>query len=251
MRVFAVVAACVLLAACQAKIRADVVVDADGAGNVAVVVELDEAMMGAVDEMAFDPTVELAAIAAAVEPWEVSRAVSDGTLRVELNRSTTTMKDVGDAFRELAEGLADVDPGLIIDVVMRPDGDGAIVVSGSAHVRPPASVGWQLDGVEQGPSAAELQQVVDRHVDARFRLHLRGDVVEANADEIDAGTLTWQIPVGTARELSATVAPMASRRTVILSSAATVAVALMFTGVALFRRERRSASTAQAPARHP
>lgn len=245
----AAVAACLLLVACQATIRAEVVVDADGAGNVAVTIDLDEAMMRAADELEFDPTVELAAIASDVEPWQISRSVDEGALHVKLTRPTASMQDVGDAFRELAQGLDEVDPGLIIDVEMRPDDDGAIVVDGNASVRPPASLGWRVDDVEYGPSADELRHLFDDHIDARFRLHMRGDVIEANADDVQPGELAWTIPVGTNRQVAATVQPMASRRTVIWLSVTTMLVALLFTGVALTRRERTSASNVPRPAR--
>jgi hypothetical protein len=195
----------VLLAGCRLGVRAEVDVERDGTGTAGVVLHLDAALLDELDELGVDPTAELSAAAANVPSWQLTRrGADDGSLTVSLVREISTPDGFADAFAELVEGLADTDPALLVDVEVDVDDAGAATVSGTALLRAPAGPGLLLDDPAARTAFAEE---VEGAVDASLVVGLPGPIERHDADELDGSTLTWQLPVGEQRTVSAAAAP--------------------------------------------
>jgi hypothetical protein len=195
----------VLLAGCRLGVRAEVDVARDGTGTAGVVLHLDAALLDELDELGVDPTAELSAAAADVPSWRLTRgSADDGSLTVSLVRTVSTPEALTEAFAELSEGLAETDPALLVDLEVDVDDGGAATVAGSALLRPPAGPGILLDDpAEQAAFADEVEGAVD----ASLVISLPGPIERHDADEVDGSTLTWQLPVGEQRTVSAASGP--------------------------------------------
>ncbi len=206
-RLLLVVVAAVLLSGC--RVGAEVVLDvgSDGRGSAAVVLELDAEVVRHLDELGVDPAAELAAAATAASAWELGReAADDGGLRLVLTHAEAELAVVTGALRELAAGLDERDPALLIDLEVRRDPDEVTVLTGSAGVRGPSTAGAVRDGQVLGPSPEELAALVEQTLDARLEVRLPGRVEAHDADEVDAGdALRWHLD--TPREVTATSRP--------------------------------------------
>jgi hypothetical protein len=195
----------VLLAGCRLGVRAELDVARDGTGTAGVVLHLDAALLAELDELGVDPTAELSAAAAGVPSWQLSRrGADDGSLTVSLVREASTPDGLTAAFAELTEGLAETDPALLIDLELDVDDAGAATVSGTALLRPPAGPGLLLDDPAE---QAAFTEEVEGAVDASLVISLPGPIERHDADEVDASTLTWQLPVGEQRTVSAASGP--------------------------------------------
>lgn len=195
----------VFLAGCRLGVRAEVEVERDGSGTAAVALHLDAALLDELDELGVDPTAELTAAAASVPSWELTRRrAEDGSLTVVLARGVRTPGGLSDAFTELTDGLAGSDPALLIDLEVEVDEGGASTVSGTAMLRPPAGPGLLLDDPAE---QAAFTDEVERAVDASLVVTLPGPIERHDADEVDGSTLTWQLPVGQQRDVSAVADP--------------------------------------------
>jgi hypothetical protein len=170
-----------------------------------VVLHLDAALLDELDELGVDPTAELSAAAADVPSWQLSRrGADDGSLTVSLVREVSTPDGFTDAYAELVEGLAETDPALLVDLEVDVDDDGAAAVSGTALLRAPAGPGLLLDDPAE---QAAFTEEVEGAVEASLVVSLPGPIERHDADEVDGSTLTWQLPVGERRTVSATSAP--------------------------------------------
>jgi hypothetical protein len=195
-----------ILAGCRLDVTAEGRIDQDGTGVARLVLEADEALLDELDGLGVDPTAEVVAAGADAAPWTVEREAGGDTLTLRLSRRVDDPRALGDAFRELAAGLADDDPALVIDLDVTMTDDGALTVHGDAGLRPPASIGVELDGVPVGPDAELLAGVTEDAVRARLVLQLPGSVAAHDGDALDGRRVTWLLPVGGTRSLSATSA---------------------------------------------
>jgi hypothetical protein len=239
----------VLLAGCRLGVRAEVDVERDGSGTAGVVLHLDAALLDELDELGVDPTAELSAAAANVPSWELTRrAADDGSLTVSLVREVSTSGGLGTALTELSEGLADTDPALLVDLEVDVDDTGAATVSGTALLRPPAGPGLLLDDPEE--QAAFADEVAGA-VDASLVVTLPGPIEDHDADEVEGSTLTWQLPVGEQRTVSAASGPppwWAGTGWLVPAAALLLAVSLaLLVWVVLRWRGRRSDPDAAGP----
>lgn len=204
-----VLAAALLLSGC--RVGAEVVLDvgADGRGSAEVVLDLDAEVVRELDVLGVDPVAELTAAATAAEAWQLGReAGADGGLRLVLTHEQADLAVVTGALRELAAGLDERDPALLIDLEVRGDDDGGTQLAGSAGVRGPATAGAVRDGQALGPSADELAALVGEVLDARLEVRLPGRLEVHDADEVGNGdALIWQLD--TPREVSASARVMA------------------------------------------
>lgn len=204
-----VLAAALLLAGC--RVGAEVVLDvgSDGRGSAEVVIDLDAEVVRELDLLGVDPVAELTAAATAAEAWQLGReAGTDGGLRLVLTHEQADLAVVTGALRELAAGLDERDPALLIDLEVRGGEDGGTQLAGSAGVRGPATAGAVRDGQVLGPSADELAALVGEVLDARLEVRLPGRLEVHDADEVGNGdALIWQLD--TPREVSASARVMA------------------------------------------
>lgn len=198
----------VLLSGCRLDVVAGADVAADGSATVSLSLRMDDALLDELDELAIDPSVEIQALATELEDWSLDRSVDDEqAVTLTLSREVDDPAEIGGAFRGLADGLASRDPALLLDVDVQVDDEGAATVSGGAAFRPPASAGAELDGEPLGPEADELAELTETALYPRLELTLPGQIQEHDADQVDGRTLTWEVPIGTTRELSATSEP--------------------------------------------
>jgi hypothetical protein len=180
----------VLLAGCRLGVDAEVTLERDGSGTAALVLRLDEGLLGELDALGVDPTAELSAAAAAAPAWELERtAPEDGGLVLALRRDAATPEELTDALRELTAGLDDADPALVTDLDLRLEGDGAAALDGSLVLRPPIGPGVVADE----ETARELADLVATSVDATLTVTLPGEVDRADADRVDGRSATWQV----------------------------------------------------------
>jgi hypothetical protein len=244
-----VIACLLVLTGCRMDLVAEAVVDPGGGGRVAIATGFDTELLDQLDDLGIDPTAELEAVAASTAGWEtVRRTRDDGGLEVVATRAVDDGDAIGDVFRELSAGLSETDPALVIDIGVATDDDGGTQVSGSAALRPPATAGVSLDGVEVGPATQELAALVADAVDAQLRIRFPGNVQRHDGDRLDGRTVTWDLPSGAQVPVDATASPpslwarLGARWSDQPAVALTVAVALVFllVGGGLFLRRSRS-----------
>lgn len=194
--------ALLLVSGCRMEVAAEAQLDADGTGRAVVQLTADAALVALLDDAGVDPTAEVMAAASTAGDWQVEREVdAAGSIRVMLARPTTDPDDLARAFTELAAGLDDADPALLVDLDISAD-DRGFSVTGEAAVRPPGAVLAELDDEPIGPHVDELHALFSEHMDARLRLQLPGRVIEHDGDTADARAATWQLPVGESRTIS-------------------------------------------------
>jgi hypothetical protein len=208
------VALAVLVAAaagCRLDVVAEVVVDPDGTGTVALAFHLDDALLDQLDELGVDPTGELSAAALDDDTWELERAAAeDGEgLTLTLQRAVPDPATVGEVLSELAAGLAPDDPALVVDVEVAVDEAGASAIDGTIGFRGPATAGATVDGEPLGPHGDELATIVATAVVPVFVATLPGEPTTTDADHLDGTTMRWEVPSDGQRTISARAAPAA------------------------------------------
>jgi LPXTG-motif cell wall-anchored protein len=189
---------------CRLDLTAAADLDRDGTGTASLAVRMDDALLDELDALAIDPTIEVTAAASKSDAWTLERTVDDQQAITIL--LTTTFDDpaqIGAAFRDLSSGLSDRDPGLFVDVEVAQTEDGGSTIDGSVGFRAPESAGVVVDGEPLGPSAAELEELTSRAVVPRLQLTMPGPVVTHDADDVAGRTVTWDIPIGGSRTVSA------------------------------------------------
>ncbi len=224
--------AALVLSACRIEVVAELDLEAGGGGAAVLELFLDREVLGIMDELAVDAVDEVKAAAAVTDGWdlEVLAEGADG-LRLRLEHQGP---DPAGALRELSAGLADHDPGLLVDLEVqrarhegRPD---EVSLAGDALLRAPAAPGViDRDGGELGPDPHTLEALTREHVDGRLLVTMPGALQEHDASEVDDGRLAWDLPVGervpiaAASELTALPLPRAALLAIGLALLATVA----------------------------
>ncbi len=204
-----VLSAAVLLSGCRVGAEVLLQVGSDGQASAEVVLELDGEVVRQLDVLGVDPAAELTAAAAAADAWQLGReAAVDGGLRLVLTHDEAAVEVVTGALRELAAGLDERDPALLIDLEVRTEPDGVTLLTGTAGVRGPATAGAVRDGQVVGPGPDELSALVEDALDARLEVRLPGRVEAHDADAVgDGGALRWHLDVP--REVTARSRPAA------------------------------------------
>lgn len=238
------------LTGCRLDLVVEASVDEGGGGTVGLAAGFDEALLEELDALGVDPTAELEATVATTG-WEVERrADGEGGLEVEARRAVADAAGIGTVLRDLTAGLGDTDPALLVDLDVTLQDDGGVEVTGTAAFRPPTTAGFSIDGVPQGPSAAELAAIAAWGVDARLQLELPGEVTMHDGDRIEGRTVVWDLPVGDEVQVRASAAPVDWWRrftprwdgasVIVLAGVAAVAVLVAGTLGLWWRRLRRS-----------
>lgn len=197
-----------LLSGCRLDVVTTVEVERDGSGTLELALRMDDALLTELDELAIDPTLEVTALAGELEVWELDRTVDEeAAITITLRRPFTDPAEVGPALRGLADGLADADPALLLDLDLEVDGEGAATLNGTAVLRPPASAGVEIDGQPLGPTGERLAELTADVVHPGLQVELPGPVASHDADEVAGRTLGWQVPLDEPRTVSATSSP--------------------------------------------
>lgn len=185
---------------------ADIAVD--GSARVEVALRLDGALRVELDRLDVDPTLDLDVALADDGTWRRERSDdADGGLVLRFVRDVEDPDALEAALRELAAGLTEDDPALLVDLDVAVARGGAVEITGTAGVRAPSTAGALADGIPVGPSGEDLAALAARMVDARLVLTLPGPVERSDADRVDGRTLTWELPVGGVRPVRASGGP--------------------------------------------
>lgn len=198
------------VAGCRLEVVGTVHVHADGAADAALVLAFDAELLAQLGELGVDPLAQVEA-ALAGSAWQLaSETPSVGTLTLRAQREVAA-HEVGDLLRELTSALSPTDPALLVDIDVTVD-DAGVAVAGAAGLRPPATAGAVLDGQPIGPAGADMRALVESGVRAALTLTLPGQLVEHDADHRTGDrhvgtTLTWELPVGDLRPVTARAVP--------------------------------------------
>lgn len=239
-RVLLVAVLALVLAGCRLHLTAEVVIERDGSGSLALVVAIDPELLAELDALAVDPTIELEDAVARTDGWSLTRAAgADGGLVLTVGYAATDPARLTGALRELAAGLGADDPALLIDLDVAMDEEGAVTLSGTGQLRAPAGPGVLDD--PGAPSRAELEALVAETVSAQLVVTLPATPTDHDADLLDGRTLTWTLTTA-GRQLSA-FAPAPSGpdpRTLQLGLAVAAGLVVLggLTAVVLRRRRR-------------
>jgi hypothetical protein len=209
----------------------------DGSGSVGVELRLDEALLTALDELEIDPTAELTSVVAGEPDWRLERE-SDGEGLV-LRAIRDDVDDPTAALAELAEGLDEDDPGLLVDLDVDLDEEGRVELGGSAQVRGPVAPGAVDDAGEPlGPDAQRLQELTATHVTAELEVTMPGRVVGHDADQADGSTMRWSLPPGAEIPVRAESVPHVVPLEVLLIGGGALLLAVAAGAVAFALRRR-------------
>lgn len=243
----ALLAAAGLLAGCRIDLGASLVVERDGSGTAGLEIVLDADAVAQLDELALDPFADLAAAAVDTPDWDVERAsTDDGGERVRLSTAAADPAALTAALRELSSGLSPDDPSFDLDLELAVADDGATQLHGEVGLRPPTTAGARRDGQPLGPAGDELAALVADAVSARFEVSLPGRVTDHDADAVDAGSrllgggsrLTWDVPVGATRSITASAAAPPLVAPWLVAAGAGVVAVLLVAAAWWWRRRR-------------
>lgn len=197
--------ALLVVSGCRLDLVTTAEIERDGSGTLALSVRLDDALLNELDELAIDPTLEVTALATELDGWELERTVDEeAAITITLTRGFADASEMGPALRQLSSGLADADPALLIDLDLDVADDGSASLDGAVAFRSPMTIGAEVDGEVLGPSPDELAEMTSEVVRPRLEVAMPGPLERHDADRVDGRTLSWDIPVGEAREVAAT-----------------------------------------------
>lgn len=189
---------------CRLELTAGAQLEGNGTGAATLAIRLDDALLTELDELAIDPTIEITAAAGEADGWTLERTVDDEqAITLLLVAEVTDPAALGDAFRDLASGLAEDDPGLFVDIEVAMNADGAAAMDGTVSFRAPSTAGVVVDGDPFGPDADDLRELTAEAVVPRLELTLPGTVVAHDGDDLDGRTVGWDVPIDEVREVSA------------------------------------------------
>jgi hypothetical protein len=225
-----------LLTGCRVDVGTDVAFDRSGGGEVAVSVRVDGATLRALDAAGVDPGLDVAIGLGPGTAWQAQRTIdADGGLVLTYRRAFEDGAGATALLEELSVDVDPEDPALRLDLVVDTSRSGAVRISGTGQLSPPATLGVSLDDVPVGPVDEELAALVARSVRAQLVVHVPGRIVAHDADLVEGGTLRWSLPVGEPRDVLLVADPLPWWRRV---SAWVVAVAGAGVATLLVARRR-------------
>lgn len=187
---------CVLLSGCELRAGVEVVVDGDGAGELAYTLAADGELRGDARRAGADPLDALAEAGAGLEGWQVTRR-DDGDLQgVTLSTTFDDPDELARVSGQVAGALAAPELRPFGPLRLRVDDD-TIELRGTAALALDAAAVRQL-----GVRPARARAALDDGVALRIRARMPGEVIETDADGRGEGnTVTWTIAPGTERTL--------------------------------------------------
>jgi hypothetical protein len=202
-RLMALLTVALIVGGCRLDVVTEVTFGADGSGELSVAVRIDGATLRQLDELGVDPGLDVALVLDASRGWRAERLVDpDGGLILTHRRDFTDGAELVQLLEELSAGLAAQDPALRFDVDVVTDRRGALQLTGSGGVSPPATLGVLRDGEPVGPSGAALARLTRDAVRARFIVNVAGEVLAHDADRVEGRRVEWALPVGEQRALT-------------------------------------------------
>ena len=184
----AALAALVVLTGCRLDAELELVLDAEGGGDLVLAFTVDEALAGEAAEAGLDPVESLAAAGAELEGWQAE--VDETGRAVTLVGSFTDAAELETAVSDLAESLAqpELAPIAPFEVAVS---DRQINVTGGASLAPTGAV------TDVGFPPEEAVAELDRSVDYRVAVTMPGEVI-AHDGGVDDGDrrVVWEVPAG-------------------------------------------------------
>lgn len=232
--------AVVVLSGCRVDVASNLVVRADGSGQLAVSIAMDQELVTSLTATGLDLAPE------EVSGWQVTTSDLDGDGRlIQMSSLFADPDDLTRAVADLSAGLDDQDPHLLDGVVLTVADDGSAELTAKVGVRLPTSTGAEAPGFFDGDDLAALVAQPDVF-DATLTVTMPGRISDSNADRVDGTTATWDLPVGATIQATATSAPPSIWQGPLPAILGAVVVLATLTALVwVWRRRRRD--RAQAP----
>lgn len=230
-------AAILLLAACEFRIRADLVIAEDESGILSVELAMDEELATLAGSFGGE-----LAIGEEIVPsgWTAELVSDEGYEGIRASTDFGSLDGLEQRLGELAEGTGTADTPLLAFLAdISPTREEDIF---RFHLLIPAEVEEMIgEGLQESPIPIDLA-VLDEVFDIRLSLVLPGDLLSSNADVVAGQTLVWEISLtDSGRVLQAeSKLPGPDRTRLIAVGAAVVALLVVVFFVVRLRRPRRT-----------
>jgi hypothetical protein len=229
-----------LASGCRLRLATDVVVEAEGSGELVLAAAADQELVDLLLEAGVDLRTGLADLAESAPEWEVEDVATDDGIELRFRTRFDEPSELGQLVDELHAGLEEQDGALLRDVVLEVAEDGTVRIGGEAGVRLPETAG--VVGPDVGFDSDDLQQLLEERGDELVRADLRVTLpalpAEHDADEVDGRNLTWHLPVGEMRTFSAVSEVPPPDPTPLLAAGAFVLALALAAGTILLVRRR-------------
>ena len=229
--------AILLLAACEFRIRADLVIEEDESGTLSVELSMDEEL-AALAGGNFGG--ELAVGEELVPPgWTADLVTDEGYEGIRASTDFGSLDELEQRLGELAEGTGAADTPLLAFLAdMSPTREEDTF---RFHLLIPEEVEAMIgEGLQESPIPIDLA-LLDEVFDIRLSLVLPGEILNNNANVVTGQTLVWEISLtDSGRELEAESRLPGPDRTRLIALGAVVAALLVVVYFVAKLRKRRS-----------
>ena len=225
-----------LLSACEFRIRADLMIEADESGTLSVEMSMDEELAALAGG---DFGGELAIGEEMVPSGWTAEVLSDGGYEgIRASTNFGSLAELQQRLGEFAEGTGTADTPLLAflaDISPTRDED----TFRFSLLIPEEVEGMIGEGLQQSPIPIDLA-VLDEVFDIRLSLVLPGDILSNNADLVSGQTLAWEISLtDSGRVLEAESQLPGPDRTMWIAVGAVVLALLVVVYLVLKLRRRR------------
>lgn len=234
------VALVLVATACDVRVATEIIVEHDYSGSLVVSIALDQETAADLMAAGFVPETGLADAVASAPGWEVA-PIEGLQASARLTHAFGHVDEVGGLLADLGRQLGPEDGLLWEGLRMRVDGDGAVVLEGSAGLVPPTVAGAvgpgvTFDGEDLGRLLDEQGREAVRH---DLRVTSSGRPGVNDADVMVGNALVWELPVGSLRAVHAVLPVTASTDVARIVAVALVAAVATAVVTLLTRRRHR------------
>ena len=231
-----VLVAVVLLAACEFRIRADLVIEEDESGTLSVELSMDEELATLAGSFGGE-----LAIGEEIVPsgWTAELVSDEGYEGIRASTDFGSLDGLEQRLGELAEGTGTADTPLLAflaDISPVRDED-----TFRFRLMIPEEIAAMIgEELQQSPIPIDLA-VLDEVFDIRLSLVLPGDILASNADVVTGQTLVWDISLtdsGRVLEAESQVPGPDRTRLVVLGAVVVALLVVVYLVVRLLRRRQ-------------
>ncbi|MCY3579832.1 MAG: hypothetical protein OXH33_04635 [bacterium] len=243
----ALLASVLLLSACEVRLHANLEIEEDESGTIAVVMAFDDALASMAGPELGDGLGEMSA--QLPSEWQAEPFAEDGFNGIRITVPFESLTELQDALTALTQGESGSDlpvgelMGFLGDIIPTREGD-----TFRFSLTMPAGMDQAL-GEELGPMPIEAS-MLDSVFDIRMSLTLPGEIVSHNADIKVGDTLVWNLSFAdSVRTLQAEsmLTSAISGALILVALALAVLVALVVVLLVRNRRMRPMAHSEQVP----
>ena len=229
-------AAALLLAGCRVDAAVDIRVDADGGGELVVIVGVDEELVTRASQAGIDPLAEVAAVAAGAGDWTVEQpdpgAGAGRTVR--LRTGFADPEELTRLSRELAGGLAAAELAPPLDAFALEVEQRRVSLTGGAALAPTPVV------AELGLTPDEAVELLRGAVDYRVTVTMPGGILSTSGDRLTPRSATWHVEAGESVDIAVVAERPWARWLHVASVVAVAAIGASFLSLAMRHRRRAS-----------